>query len=380
MDFFRFVCVVFMVLIHAFFWLVSFEGRVTLPPDSLLVRLFPVGMVFAFFPCLLPFTAGCALRLGLGWQTALPALSWSRVRQMALAGAGVGCMGMLLNYLSSGASVIDAWNVLQMVGLSVVCSALLLRRGSIWPLACVGALVVICAPLFRAWLLEPPAGDAGGVIPGRGALWAASDWYITKVLFGDPTGYNVWPVFPWAGTFAAGVLFTHTALTTGIGSRRFYLTLLPLGSVLVVGAALTGELVPRFDSGDFMGSAVYFASPGAIAGLLGVALCLVTIFTATFARTQFAPRGIVKCFSRGILWAYLAHLVFGRWVIERVQWDFDRVQLIRDPLRLEHLSLLISFPLWLLLVAWLAGWLAVRWLDGVRLRFTFRKVAPPAGM
>jgi uncharacterized membrane protein len=356
-DFIKFLCILFMVLVHSFYWLATTYGLMRLDPTDFAYRVIPFAMLVGVFPLMLPFTAGCVFRLTLAAGPALPPLPWERVRSIAVSCAAVAFLGFCMNFLCSGITVFFAWNVLQTAGLAIVVIALLVRRGRIWPVAVAAAAALVLATPLRDW-----------VSLGTGSP------YALKVLLGDPTGYHVWPFLPWFPTVAAGFGLAHAYLGRSSDARFFWGSLLA-GALLVGWAGLSGELIPAYDHYDLVGAAIFIARPAFVAGVVGISLCLTAFATRCFAGRPFAPRGIVICFGRGILWIYLIHMVVGVWIDRLLLFRLDKAAVLRHPLVPVHLAALVGLPVALVLLSWGVGWAAVRLLGGKRLRITLRKVA-----
>lgn len=350
----RFLCVAGMVLVHALFWIGTSGGRLLLDPQTSLHGVVRAGMIVGVFPLLLPFTAGCALRLRLPSDGYPSPAAWLRLAAQALF---LATLGVVMNVLAAGWYARWAWNVLQFVGLSfMVIGALLLLR-SVWPLAAAGLAVLIASDPLRE-----------GLAAGSRGVWG-------RILLGDPNDFHTWPFVPWFSTVVFGWLVAHAYLATG-GDRRFRWRLGGLGAAVVAAVAIFGKITPAFDADNLIGPAVMGPPALSTLGLMGIAAVLTAVLTAACAGRSFRRYGIVRCYSHGILWIYVAHTIAGVRLSRYLFRHIDQYSLVHRPGSGASLALILGFPAFLLLLSWLVGLLTIRWLRGKWIHIRLRRVRP----
>ena len=355
-DLLKCLCVVGMVLAHGIYWTWTVHGRFLLPPESSWRGAFQAGMFLGVFPLTLPLLAGVSLRLRLATEgrvcrrgdfsltrpsgsCAVP--SWPRV-------------GYTMNVFVGGWNVLWAWNVLQLIAISFLLIGLLYAQRSVWPVAAFGLCVVALSDPLRTWW--PPES--------RGAL--------TRVLLGDPTDWHAWPVFPWSATVAFGVVLAEAYLRRR-GRVGFVACCTAAGVCLAVLGAAGARLLPRFDPKNLIGAQMMQPPAEAVLGMLGVVLLLVAALTACQERLRFARYGTVRCFSAGILWIYVIHMILGVRLSNLIFSRVNRAEVVADPAAGWHPVILVGLPVGLLLMSWLVGYLTVRWLHEKRLAVRLRK-------
>ena len=349
LDYAKFLCVVGMVLAHGFFWTWTVAGRFLLPPESPWFSAFQFGTFLGFFPLTLPLLAGASYRLRLGaTRSSIPALLW-RCSLLAV-------VGYAMNVLAAGWYTVWAWNVLQLVALAFLVIEALYVRGSVWWIAVLALLILVLNDPLHAWF---PPGMRGPFL---------------RVVLGDDSDWHTWPVFPWLATVAAGFVLAHGYQSVS-NRAMFTRTGAIAGVVLLVVAVVAGQALPPFDPQNLIGPRMMVPPMAAILGLLGVALLLLSALTAVQGRLHFSPYGIVSCFSAGILWIYVIHMIVG---VRLSRWIFSYVypgDVVADPWQGWHPFILFGFPILLVLVSWLVGYIVVRGLHGKRLSVRLRKVA-----
>lgn len=350
------VCVAGMVAVHGFYWAATKGGRIAVGEDNALFSIVKNGMALGILPLLLPFTAGCAMRMR--WPNQDGEAQPMPLRDALLQAVGLSALGYLMNVLAAGTRVLWAWNVLQFYGLSLVVSAVLFRIGRGPALAVVGVLALAVADPLRS------------SIPfERGPA-------CVRILLGDPVDFHTWPFVLWFPTVAFGWLVADAIL------RLRESVWLRAGLFLVGGLAAyhaygAGLLLPRFDRLNLIGPRVMQPPAAGVVGILAWA-ALLTAVVLCFARYLRPARyGLVRCFSAGILWIYLAHMILGARLAELLP---ERSVALSDPGSPAALVLLLGFPLFLLLFSGLVGYGAVRVLQERRFRIRVRRVQPAAAV
>jgi hypothetical protein len=344
LDIVKAACVAGMILAHAFYWLATDAGTLLVDPQS---RAFPWVarlMVLGVLPMMLPFTAGCVLRAGPFAGTSDGPIA--RRQLVALCGSAVfiGCCGVLMNVLAAGWTVYDAWNVLQFVGLSmVVTMLLLLRRLGVAAVAVAGVVALLVGPALVPLL---PAES-----------------YLAGILLGDADGYHAWPFFPWYALVAGGFVMTD-AYMRWRGNAGAFAARLAAGGVVLTGIAWTqNSLVPALDPDDLLGAQLFSPSPALVLAIAGWACLLFASAILLAGRVDLRRYGAVNCYSKGILWVYIAHMVVG---VRLTDWYVGAMpqSVARE---IPGTPVLILFPLFLLLFSWGAGYLTIRLLQEKRI-------------
>jgi uncharacterized membrane protein len=354
-DLLKCLCVVGMVLAHGIYWTWTVHGRFLLPPESSWRGAFQAGMFLGVFPLTLPLLAGVSLRLRLATEGRVSTGGFQPyVAKWLLPCAILAAVGYTMNVFVGGWNVLWAWNVLQLIAISFLLIGLLYAHRSVWPVAAFGLCVVALSDPLRTWW--PPES--------RGAL--------TRVLLGDPTDWHAWPVFPWSATVAFGVVLAEAYLRRR-GRVGFLACCTAAGVCLAVLGAAGAHLLPRFDPKNLIGTQMMQPPAAAVLGMLGVVLLLFAALTACQERLRFARYGPVHCFSAGILWIYVIHMILGVRLSSLIFSRVNRAEVVADPAAGWHPVILVGLPVGLLLMSWLVGYLTVRWVQEKRLAVRLRK-------
>jgi hypothetical protein len=192
------------------------------------------------------------------------------------------------------------------------------------------------------------------------------------VLLGDPANWHAWPIFPWSATVAFGVVLAEAYLRRR-GRVGFVACCTVAGVCLAVLGAAGARLLPRFDPQNLIGSQMMHPPAEAVLGMLGLVLLLVAALTAGQERMRFARYGMVRCFSAGILWIYVIHIILGTRLSNLIYSRISRTAVVADPGTGWHPVILVGLPVGLLLMSWLVGYLTVRWLHEKWLVVRLRK-------
>lgn len=356
------LCVVGMILVHSVYWTWTVHGHVLLPAASPWWHVWQVGMGLGFFPLTLPLLAGASMRLR---RAAAPAARWADVPVLVGRWACLAALGYALNVLAAGWHVLWAWNALQLIAVAGGLLELLYARRAIWPVVACGVLVLLLSDPLRAWY---PAASRGAV---------------AHVLLGDPTMWHAWPVVPWVASVAGGFVLADAYLRCR--TRTIFLRgCTAVGVSLVALGAGGGWLLLPFDPQHLIGPQIMHQPAVAVLALMGVVVLLAAALTAVQTRPQVAGYGLVRCFSAGILWIYVTHMILGARLRELLFSRISHADVVADPGHGWHPLILLGFPVLLLLVSWGVGYLTVRWLHDTRLVVRLKKVntasaAPLAG-
>ena len=347
-----------MVLVHSFYWSWTRHGQLLVPAGSFWYRVYDNGMFLGICPMALPLLAGVALRLRVAAERpgTLPGRG-PRLRRtlsgLALQGAVLAACGYAMNVLAAGWAVLWAWNVLQLIALSSFVIGILYAAGGIRPVLAAGVLILAMTEPLRGLI---PVADRGAVL---------------HVLLGDAWNWHQWPVFPWSATVAFGFALAELYLT--VGKTRFALSCggIGLGSALA-GAAL-GHIGPVLDPKDLIGIGIMQPPAVDLLGLTGVVLLVFAALKSVQDRLHFSRRGIVHCFSGGILTIYLAHMVVGDRLYGLIFGQLDHAALVATVTESWHPVLMIGFPALLLLLSWWVGYVTIVWVHNKRLRIRLRR-------
>jgi len=355
-DLIKCACAVGMVLAHGLYWTWTVRGRFILPPESPWFTAFQWGMFLGVCPLALPFLAGAALRL----RYAAPVSeheSGSILRTLALQSVVLAILGYLMNVLAAGWYDLWAWNVLQLIAVSFLLTGTLYLRKSVLPVAAFGLLVLALTDPLRDIL---PNQD-------RGALF--------RVILGDPLDWHQWPIFPWSATVAFGFVLADAYFRF---SRDHFVWICTASGVLLTAlAGALGRIIPAFDPKNLIGSQIMQPPVALVLGIVGVLLLVFASLTTIQSRIHFSRNGFVRCFSGGILWIYLIHMIIGVRVSYIILRYFDYNAIVMAWSRDLRATILIAFPALLLLPSWAVGYCTIVWLHDKRVSIRLRRVEYP---
>ena len=351
------VSVIGMVLVHALYWTWTAHGSFLLPAENVWFAAFKWGMFLGVCPLMLPFLAGVAYRLRLCTQFlhsekflfgSLSKLFWQCIVLASL--------GYAINVISAGWYAIWAWNVLQLVALSLLIIGVLYVQGSIWFVVTLGFLVLALSDPLREWIPNEDRSE------------------LLRVILGDPSDWHQWSIFPWMATVASGFVLADSYLR--LDAKRFIRLCNVTGGVFFVFFAIVarGHIMPIFDPNNLIGPKLMQPPAMAVLGLLGLMLLVVGCFTVLQHRLQLPRYGIVRCFSGGILEIYLVHMAVGVRLHDLVFSNVDQAALLTTLGQGWHPLLMIGFPTLLLLISWAIGYVAIRFIYEKRFSVRLRKV------
>ncbi len=345
-------CCVGMVLTHGLFWATTSRGQFLFPVDSVLGELAPYMTWIAFFPLLLPFTAGCIYALSSNENTPSK-LESTPFASIFWEACGLVFLGTLMNFLAGGWYALKAWNVLQFIAVALIVIWILLRIGGRWALTIAALAVLLGTDFLRPWLLEH----------------SKADWAL--ILVGDPRDFHSWPILPWLPMMIAGFLIAD--LTFCAFSRRGIFLLLFIGSALVAISAVTGSLIPEFVPSNFIGPEVMHPRTLRSVGIVGLGFLLLGSAGLAAPYVKLAPRGFVHCFSRGILWIYLLHMIVGSRLARILDKQINPAELTASGHPVFAAAYIFGFLLFLLAFSWAVGWLSIVLLSEKRIEIRLRR-------
>jgi hypothetical protein len=114
-EVFRGICVLGMVWVHAFYFMVTEFGTIVVPDSSPVMQYYRIGMLMGCLPMWLPFCGGIALG---DWFFSRPSRSiqlWHIICSVTV----TWLLGGLMNVASIGWRGFADWNVLQFFSLSM---------------------------------------------------------------------------------------------------------------------------------------------------------------------------------------------------------------------------------------------------------------------
>jgi hypothetical protein len=353
LDLVKFWCVLWMILLHTFFWVATEYGYITFNPGGHVFRAMRYLIVFGFFPLMLPVTAGSAFRFSFAHEPAIPRIGLRGLLRVVITSAFICCAGFAMNILCGGLQIAFAWNVLQLVACSYVVIGAVLLLGPVWTLIPLTAAILLATPLLRAWL-------------------SGHDSYWTLAVIGRvPSGFG-WPLFPWIGAVIFGFLISDAYVRYG-DRRGFRLALLAGGIVLTILPLVDGTFVPALDRMNLMGAQLFNPPPTFILGVFGVAAICLSLAMLVAPELGWPRRGIVASFSKGILWVYVGHMVLGTRLYEYLHTQFlPSGPLITIP-GLTGPAIGLGFPVLMIAASWLIGTAVIRLFGEKRIRVTLRR-------
>ncbi len=355
LDWLKFLCVFFMICNHAFYWVATDNGMITYPADCFIAPLVNKFMFVAMFSLMIPFTAGCMVCWGLEE-------SHGPNQKMELKTIALICsnavvlwfLGGVTNWLAAGRGAFLAWNVLQFMALSIIVIVIVLRVMSIPGVLSAGILTLVCTEPLRQ-------------------LFIGDRRYLPRIIFGDVDDNHAWPFFPWFATVVCGYIVTHCYRRYS-GHRHFDVTAMTCGVMMIVGAVSRKQLIPTLDNGNIIGPSLFMPASWFVVGLMGVAIVLLMISTWAFAKHRFRRYGIVTSYSRGILLIYIIHMAVGHRLSFVLHRHVDPGYMMAHLWEGYNPVIWIGYPLLLLSLSWLVGFLAIKYLLEKRFHIQLRKV------
>lgn len=356
LDVMKFLCILFMIITHAYWSLFTFEDKIMITNPNVF-EFFKNMRFIGIFPLMIPFTAGCIFRLTVPLNSA-NRLPLSQFITISISAVVIGLVGFCMNVLSAGPGSFFEWNVLQFIGVSFIVIGVLVRYFPMYSVLIAGAVVLMGSVPLRTYL---------GTLPHH---------YWIMILTGDTTGFHAWPFFPWFSTVALGFMGAHYYLKYHNYGAKLTRVGIGCGLLFLVLPILKNQLTVPFDPEGITGSAVFQPPIVFVLYIMGLA-CLLTIGVTMYFRNRRLPRyGIINCFSKGILWIYLIHMVVGAKLYQLFNMDiYSKSYMINNPFVSCNGIILIIFPSFLILLSWLIGFLSIRYLHDKQLKISIKKMA-----
>jgi uncharacterized membrane protein len=353
LDLVKFWCVLWMILLHTFFWVATEYGYITFNAGGRAFAAMRYLMVLGFFPLMLPVTAGCAFRLSLSPNARLQPLDRAAMRSVLVTSAFICCAGFAMNVLSVDLKIVFAWNVLQLVACSYLVIGLVLTILPVEALIPLAVAILVVTPVLRHTL------------SGRESYWALA--MVGRV----PSGFG-WPLFPWVAAVIFGFIISGAYLRFGT-RQRFPHALLAGGVVLTIIPLVDGTFVPALDRLNLMGARLFNPPPTFILGVFGVSAICVAVATFLSPVIWWRRRGIVASFSKGILWVYVCHMVVGTRLYELLHMHFRREGPLMNAGPFLGPAIAIAFPLLLIATSWATGYAVIRLFGEKVIHITVRR-------
>lgn len=283
LDYYKFIAVFMMLFGHTIIWLLSSNdmGVNQSGWEFLINSVFPI---IGIIPNSLPFAMGMSLRY-------IYNKKWFNLKELDLAKFGkksliIALIGFLMNLLTWGYKDFFTWDVLQFYALaSFVITVVLKFFGK------KALLLVSFFALFSKYFSD--TFFVSGMRPNK----------FLMILFGDPTGFNFWPLFPWLSMMIFGLFFADLFLL--IRNDKKYTSIIIFS--LFVGASVLyiNGFSPfiKIDVNNFWGPDIMMPHAGKVVAL-SVAVAIVFSLLTCLKKNK-----IVEMISKNILLFYVFHTI-----------------------------------------------------------------------
>ena len=340
----KFFSVLVMVASHGFFWMITSDDA-TLTREGLAFTGFLASTRLPMLVVLsLPAIAGMVLRARLDKYMVDDRLLGFPLKVALGEALFLGVVESLVNLLTWGWTHIWAWDVLKFVAVSFLLIVVLARWGGVLWVAAAGISGLVLTPVIVTALrgLPPLPPAAVGTLEG--------------ILIGDNGVWFFWPLFPWFTTVAVGFLLAHVTLRVG-SLTRWYAGLLATGVVCATIALWVVDYTWRVDPARVWGDTVWQPTLQSFVGFFGF-LAIYFVLCAWLGRiTKLHRYGIVRCYSRGILWIYALHIILGSHASDLLKGIFPTALFANLLWAMAFLILVM------ILMSWAIGFACVRFLD-----------------
>ncbi|MBF0395470.1 MAG: DUF1624 domain-containing protein [Desulfobacterales bacterium] len=353
LDFVKFSCVLIMVLIHVFWYLSTAYGHVEINRNNILFKVVKNTMLIGLFPLMIPVTAGCILRIKLKLSDGH--VDRADFIKICTGSIFIGLIGFIMNGLCSGWGSFFSWNVLQLVGLSFIVITCMLTRLSVYAVYISGAICLFSSNLLRQWI-------------------GVSDNYLMYILFGDPNGRHAWPFFPWFSLIVCGFIIANFYLVYYKDKKRLNVIFLSIGIVLMLISMIRNTRILPFDPHHMIGPAIFQANTYIMLGVIGFACLFISSASLCFQNHRFSRYGIINCFSKGILWIYVIHLIASARIYELLKAHINMRLVINHPWKITHMVILFGYPLLIFFLSWGVGYITIRYIHDKLIRISVRKI------
>ena len=176
-----------MILFHLIFYVSASFGLNTAERTQIVYSVVGYILPLGVFPLMIPFTAGCGLG-AIAPRNRTMQRTTQRTQTLISSGLTLLLLGFGVTVLAEGTRAFTAWNVLHMLGVSLIVIAALERCGGRYAVAIFGMVVLMLTPLIRDGLLIPELGENPSVesqfafLEGVGAPIASADRRLLRTL------------------------------------------------------------------------------------------------------------------------------------------------------------------------------------------------------
>ncbi len=334
MDFIKFICVVFMIFIHAHMVLVT-NQYMFFNLTGFFYKVTSEFMFLGLFLTILPALAGYVFGMKSDF-------SIQKTFKLAIF---LSVIGFFMNAITWGWGYTFSWNILQFIGLSFLVIAILKNFFSDYEIFLLSMLTVLTAAFLRENLTFLK-GD-----------------YLAAIFIGSDNRFMFWPFFPWFGVVGAGFLYAAGKVKYA-RNRWFDVSCFIGGVALIILAILGKEISPSLNPDYVWSPSIFQPELGFLAATIGLFLVLVVLGNVFFNQIKLKKYGIISSYSKGILWIYVAQMFVSYklsiWVrhffpIDGPSWVY------------------ITFIVFMLAFSWLIGFLSIKILQEKRLVISLKK-------
>lgn len=339
----KFLGIVFMIMIHIFFWLISTEDEAISQEAMPYVKWISRFIYLGYFPMSLPMIAGAMYRVQLDENYGVRNRSLLQISGVSLL---LIVLGYAMNALTWGVAYLFDWDVLGLIGI-VYLFIFLLRRISKYLLYGVALFALVFEKSIYKLISELP--------PDIQKL------YVVNIFVSINTADFFWPFIPWFAVVVFGYFMYDLLLSPRIQEGRrteiFYGAII---TILLSFSIATSLGQWKFNPSELWGAWLFHLE-------LNTLLIMMCIFAACSSLCFLIYPYIVRLkwlimpYSVGILWIYIIHTIVGWRLISFLKPSGD--------------PLLLYFPLllFLLSLSWLIG-RGVEYSNTHQFEFIFRRV------
>jgi len=341
----KFVCVAAMIFVHAHLVLVT-DSYVFTDTSGFFYRVTNNFMFIGLFLFTLPIIAGSILRMNLDGHIVGEKLGEYSFKKIINVAVFISLAGFLMNIFTWGIWYVFSWNVLQLIGLSFVVIAALLKVFSTRAVFLLGIITLFAAQPLRFFL--------GGF----------DHFYFVDIFIGANNAFNFWPFFPWFSIVAFGFLFAHYYLRYR-DSVKFRISAMGIGILFIAIAIFRGEISPYLDPAYIWGPSLFQPKIGLVFASMGLFCVLAVMANVFFSNIHLKKYGIINSYSKGILWIYAIQM-FASYKLSFVIKRFFSI----EPSNFAYFIL----PIGMLLLGWLVGALSIKLLQEKLIVIKLKKI------
>jgi len=335
MNVVKFICVAIMIFVHAHMMLVTNANYGFDSTSGFFYKITDKFMFLTLFVLLLPLLAGYVFRINDDYE-------FKKAIKIAIFLLFV---GFLMNIVIWGVKYVFSWNVLQLIGLSFVIIAFLMKSFSERAIFLSSLTAVLMAPLLRNLLIN------------------INENYFINILIGNIDRSMLWPFFPWFGVVGFGFLFAHYQLKSK-NDFKFKIISLFTGIAFLIFAAVKNEISPPLNRNFVWSSDIFQPETGFVLATIGLFLVLSVLGMTFFNKIKLKKYGIVNSYSKGILWIYVLMMF-----MNSVFYSSRRESL---PLN-KPTFIYLMWMIFIFIFSWIVGVLCIK-LSEKRLTVFFKKI------